>query len=42
MSTLLDNCGELVGWVEADLAGEGTSVQVEPGFPWRVCCAAQY
>jgi|CXWK01.1.fsa_nt_gi IS5 family transposase len=33
MSTLLDNCGELVGWVEADLAGEGTQRTGRTGLP---------
>ena len=33
MSTLLDNCGELVGWVEADPAGEGTQRTGRTGLP---------
>jgi IS5 family transposase len=33
MSTLLDNCGELVGWVEADLTSEGTHQTGRIGLP---------
>ena len=33
MSTLLDNCGKLISWVEADLAGEGTQRTGRTGLP---------
>ena len=38
MSTLLDNCGELVGWVKRTWLVRAPNVRVEPGFPWK--CAA--
>jgi IS5 family transposase len=33
MSTILDNCGELISWVESDLAGEGTQRTGRTGLP---------
>jgi len=33
MSSILDNCGERISWVEADLAGEGAQRTGRTGLP---------